>query len=1019
MCAHEIGAVECCTVICHLSGGNCLLLLLLARLPCCTDDLHFNSAEANISDNMKSRFTSADIVAAVNELQNLVGMRVVQVYDVDSKTYLFKLNRQEEKTVLLFESGIRIHTTEYEWPKGSAPSTFSMKLRKHLSNKRIEHIRQLGVDRIVNIQFGINEATYHVIIEMYDRGNVVLTDGNYVILNILRPRQAGAEDVRLAVREKYPVFALTQAIPILELSDVRGWLENAQEGNSLKKVILPKVFCGPAILDHCLQSRDITVNTKIKKGFITDDLVKRIHEAILEGHEMLENFKRPGTTSGIITLKVEKRFQPTEDGSTEIISYNEFHPFPFKSLVNQRTENFKSFLQAVDTFFSRQEQQKISLKAHNLEKEAVKKLENIKIDHEKRVSALETAQKMDVEKAKLIQNNLELVEKALFAVRSAIASQRSWDDIGDMIKEAQLQGDPVAESIKELHLDRNHFLMYLSDPFNEDEAAAVVDIDIDLSAYANATKYFEKKKQAAKKQEKTLQSSAKALKSAQKKTTEMLKQVELTTNIARARKTYWFEKFYWFISSENYLVIGGRDALQNEVIVKKYLNKGDVYVHADLHGASSIVIKNPSGEPIPPKTLNEAGTMAICYSAAWEAKVVTTAWWVYQDQVSKRAPTGEYLSQGSFMVRGKKNFLPPLYLIMGFGFMFRLDEESIPRHAEDRKARLADDNLPVMDDVSVTDDIESHDQNEIAVSSSEDEDEGSAFPDTQVQVLQPVAPGKLLQSTQKPENEEVVVYSQPVKKKTIVKAANKKKDKGQQKKPPQQQTADGQQAVSQKKKMSKAKQRKIKQRYGDQDEEERQLKMKLLASAGKHNETSAVTKNTTTDEKSFKNMPSAEEFLGGDETDGTRVNAREWDPQRHKGEIKATEEANKESEKDNDADDEGATDDTDDDASPTDDFTAILNSLTGVPVEDDVLLYAVPICAPYSTIINYKYKVKLTPGINKRGKAAKIALNMFQHDKSSTQREKDLLRAAKDQDVARNMPGRVKMSAANLQKYKK
>lgn len=157
--------------------------------------------------------------------------------------------------------------------------------------------------------------------------------------------------------------------------------------------------------------------------------------------------------------------------------------------------------------------------------------------------------------------------------------------------------------------------------------------------------------------------------------------------------------------------------------------------------------------------------------------------------------------------------------------------------------------------------------------------------------------------------------------------------------------------------MSKAKQRKIKQRYGDQDEEERQLKMKLLASAGKHNETSAVTKNTTTDEKGLKNMPSAEEFLGGDETDGTRVSARQWDPQRHKGEIKATEEANKESEKDNDADDEGATDDTDDDASPTDDFTAILNSLTGVPVDDDVLLYAVPICAPYSTIINYKYKV--------------------------------------------------------------
>lgn len=40
-----------------------------------------------------------------------------------------------------------------------------------------------------------------------------------------------------------------------------------------------------------------------------------------------------------------------------------------------------------------------------------------------------------------------------------------------------------------------------------------------------------------------------------------------------ARKQFWFEKFYWFISSENYLVITGRDFQQNEMIVKKYLKK--------------------------------------------------------------------------------------------------------------------------------------------------------------------------------------------------------------------------------------------------------------------------------------------------------------------------------------------------------------------------------------------------------------------------------------------------------------
>ncbi|GFO00472.1 nuclear export mediator factor nemf, partial [Plakobranchus ocellatus] len=114
-----------------------------------------------------------------------------------------------------------------------------------------------------------------------------------------------------------------------------------------------------------------------------------------------------------------------------------------------------------------------------------------------------------------------------------------------------------------------------------------------------------------------------------------------------------FEKFLWFISSENYLVIGGRDQQQNEMVVKKYLHAGDLYVHADLHGASSCIVKNPGGDPVPPKTLNEAGTMAICNSAAWDSKVVTSAWWVYHDQVSKTAPSGEYLSTGSFMIRGK------------------------------------------------------------------------------------------------------------------------------------------------------------------------------------------------------------------------------------------------------------------------------------------------------------------------------------------------------------------------------
>ena len=103
--------------------------------------------------------------------------------------------------------------------------------------------------------------------------------------------------------------------------------------------------------------------------------------------------------------------------------------------------------------------------------------------------------------------------------------------------------------------------------------------------------------------------------------------------------------------------MGGRDQQQNELLVKRHLRPGDLYVHADLHGATSVVIKNPTGNEVPPRTLQEAGILACCHSAAWEAKVPAPAYWVKHDQVSKSAPTGEYITTGAFMIRGLNSIL--------------------------------------------------------------------------------------------------------------------------------------------------------------------------------------------------------------------------------------------------------------------------------------------------------------------------------------------------------------------------
>jgi predicted ribosome quality control (RQC) complex YloA/Tae2 family protein len=259
------------------------------------------------------------------------------------------------------------------------------------------------------------------------------------------------------------------------------------------------------------------------------------------------------------------------------------------------------------------EAQRIELKSVQQERNAVKKLENVKRDHESRILALAQLQDLDRHKGELIEMNSDLVNSAIKVTQihkytntqmhkctnaqmhkciftpqvilSAIANQIPWDQIREIIREATESGDPVAGRIKQVRLETNHIVMQLADPYahldpDEEEGEEAgrrggadhqVDIDLGLTAQANARKYFVQKKTAAVKERKTVESGGLALKSAEKKTKQALKEMAKISNIIKARKVYWFEKFFWFISTVNYLVIGGRDAQQNELLVKRYM----------------------------------------------------------------------------------------------------------------------------------------------------------------------------------------------------------------------------------------------------------------------------------------------------------------------------------------------------------------------------------------------------------------------------------------------------------------
>lgn len=206
-----------------------------------------------------------------------------------------------------------------------------------------------------------------------------------------------------------------------------------------------------------------------------------------------------------------------------------------------------------------------------------------------------------------------------------------------------------------------------------------IEIDLSKSLDENATAYFEKAKEARKKvaglkkalaiaQSKQQEQAANAEKKAQDK-------AEAKEKKARSKK--WFEHFRWFFTTDNLLVVGGRDAQSNEEIVKKRMKKNDSYFHAEVFGAPHCFLQAPEAlkgnEFTPPESsMKEAAIFAVTFSKAWEeGRAIADAYSVKPEQVSKSAKSGESLSTGAFMIYGERNWFKKTPLNCAIGFFNR------------------------------------------------------------------------------------------------------------------------------------------------------------------------------------------------------------------------------------------------------------------------------------------------------------------------------------------------------------
>jgi predicted ribosome quality control (RQC) complex YloA/Tae2 family protein len=540
-----------------------------------------------------------DLRSVVTEWNGLLPLWINKVYLIPPGVLVLRLHgREHARFFLIIESGKRAHLTAEIPEPPKFPPPFAMLLRKHISGGKILSIQQQGIQRIVTLDIGKHGTEYHLVIELFDDGNVVLCDQQYTIIQPMRPHRYRERDVVAGVRYVFP----PPDPSTFSREEFRQYL--AGQDRDLVRTLATGVMLGGSCAE-----------TLCRRAGIDKTVPAREADA------------------GILYRELRHLLRETEGNIAPLLQGGSL--FPIGGETPAAGNGIPVFNRALDRFYPPVRRpdagvEKVSRKKSREERIRTRQAETL-AQYEKRVTRNERIVALMYESYPLLQEIITTLERA--------TRTRSWQEIAQVL--AAQDSGPATRIVS----------------VNPAEASVDVDVGERVTLFvregleASIGRYYD----ATRKLKKKIAGARAAME--RPVVAEKKKPVR-----APVMKRRWYHRFRWFFTSDGVLVLGGKDASQNEELVKKYMEGGDRFVHADVHGASVVLVKGTTGR------MDEVAQFAASYSGAWRSGHFSAdVYAVSPGQVSKTPESGEYLSRGSFVVRGERDYYRDVPLAVAIG----------------------------------------------------------------------------------------------------------------------------------------------------------------------------------------------------------------------------------------------------------------------------------------------------------------------------------------------------------------
>ncbi len=612
----------------------------------------------------KRELTSVDLAAVAGELTRYEGAKIDKAYLYEDDLVRLKLRHFDHGRVeLLIETGDqkRVHVTDPDKVPDAPerPPEFAKTLRSRIAGGEFAGVEQFEFDRILRFDLTRPDADTTIVAELFGDGNVAVLDEHGEVMRSLETVRLKSRTVAPGAPYEYPA----SRIDPLNVSFEAFRREMEDSGTDVVRTLATQINFGG------LYGEEICARAGVEKTMDIEDAeesdFRALHDAIQRLADRL--------SSGDLDPRVYE-----EDGDVVDVT-----PIPLEEREEFDAVAFDDFNTALDSYFrqlkSEDGEEEKRTERPDFEAE-IEKQKRIIQQQEGAIEDFDQQAEAERERAELLYANYDLVDEILTTVRNARDAGQSWDDIEETLADGAERGIAAAESVVGLDGSEGTVTVEIDDSRIELIVADGVEKNADR-LYQEA-KRVEGKKEGAKKAIENTREDLEAVKQRKQRwdeadghpdaeeeeddgddteegETDWLSEPSIPLRTSEE----WYERFRWFHTSDGFLVVGGRNADQNEDIVKKYLNSNDLFFHAQAHGGPVTVLKatGPS-EPsrdvdIPDRSEEEAAQFAVAYSSVWkDGRGAGDAYMVTPDQVSKTPESGEYLEKGGFVIRGDRTY---------------------------------------------------------------------------------------------------------------------------------------------------------------------------------------------------------------------------------------------------------------------------------------------------------------------------------------------------------------------------